>query len=59
MSQIKKLREKAGLTQRALAEKIGVSEITVRKWESGHRTPRLRRIRRLAKVLKCGILRLL
>lgn len=32
---IKKLREKHGLTQSGLAEKINVSDKTVSKWETG------------------------
>lgn len=30
---IKELRARVGLTQRGLADKIGVSDATVRKWE--------------------------
>ncbi len=32
---IKELREKRKITQRELAEKIGVSDKTVSKWETG------------------------
>ncbi len=34
-STIKELREKKGLTQRELAERIKVSDKTVSKWETG------------------------
>lgn len=55
MAALQKLREKAGLTQAELARRLGVSEITVRKWESESRTPRVYRIRQLARVLKCAV----
>lgn len=59
MSQIAILRKKAGLTQRALAAMVGVAEITVRKWESGERAPRIHRLKRLSKVFGCEPGRLL
>jgi transcriptional regulator with XRE-family HTH domain len=59
MSQIKKFREKAGLTQRALAAQVGVAEITVRKWEREKRAPRIESIRALAKVFGCEPAKLL
>lgn len=34
------LRERAGLTQKELAEALGVSRPAVSRWESGRRTPR-------------------
>jgi putative transcriptional regulator len=54
MSQIQRLRLKAGLTQGELAKKLGVSEITVRKWEAKVRTPRTKRLKAIAKVLRCN-----
>ena len=53
MSQIQRLRRKAGLTQAQLAKKLHVSEVTVRKWEADVRTPRTKRIRAIAKILGC------
>ena len=53
MKPLQVLREKAGLTQVQLASKMKVSEITIQNWESGRRTPRVKRIRELAKFLKC------
>ena len=37
--QIKRLRKKLGLTQRQLAEELGVPTNTVARWEQGERTP--------------------
>lgn len=36
---IKRLREDRGLTQRALAESLGVTDKAVSKWESGRGLP--------------------
>lgn len=59
MKQIKTFRERANLTQRELAKALNVSEITVRKWESGERQPRSNRIKGLARKLRCGVEQLL
>ena len=37
---MRELREKAGLTQCGLAEKVGVDRTTVTKWENGQVYPR-------------------
>lgn len=37
--QLKQARSQAGLTQAALAEMLGVAQITLRKWEAGDREP--------------------
>ena len=38
-AEIKTLREKLGLTQSQLANKIGVNQVTVNRWERGHKRP--------------------
>lgn len=38
-NKLKELRQAAGLSQRALAEKLSVSQQTVGKWETGGATP--------------------
>ncbi|MBR2207924.1 MAG: helix-turn-helix transcriptional regulator [Synergistaceae bacterium] len=48
---LKELRRKARLTQEELANLIKVSPITVRRWEWGHRTPRMEEIKKLCEVL--------
>ena len=48
---LKELRKKSGLNQSQLAEKIGVSLLTLFRWEKGERTPRLEDIKALAKAL--------
>lgn len=37
--QIKRARQKLGLSRKDLAERLGVSEWTVRSWELGRRQP--------------------
>lgn len=55
-TRIKHYRKLAGLTQRALAEKAGVSESAIRKYESGERyAPTIRQIVKIAGALKLPI----
>lgn len=51
MENLRKYREKANLTQSRLAERLGVVEMTIRRWESGLREPRASDIKKLAEVL--------
>lgn len=48
---LKTLRKKAGLNQTQLAEAVGVSLLTLFRWEKGERQPRLEEIKSLAKAL--------
>lgn len=52
---IKDYRKKAGLTQKQLAEKIDRKEITIRKYESGEREPRISVIEDICKALNIPI----
>ena len=56
---IKKAREKAGLTQQELADKLGVGQSAVAMWESQKALPRTDKLPVLAKVLKCSVSTLL
>jgi transcriptional regulator with XRE-family HTH domain len=47
----KRLRELAGLTQAAFAERMGVPLRTVQNWEQGHREPRLETFPAIAEAL--------
>ena len=49
--QIKKLRNKAGLTQEALAEKIGVTSQYIIYLEKGKRNPRIGLLYKMAESL--------
>lgn len=52
---LRRLREKAGLTQAALAEALGVDRTTVATWEGGRAFPRAELLPGLARLLGCEI----
>ncbi len=56
---LKKVREKRGLTQAALGEKVGVHQVTIARLETGERNPSMDLLQRLAKALKVKVGRLL
>ena len=58
-STIKALREARGLTQAALAEKIGVSSKTVSKWETAKGLPDISLIQPLATALGVSVIELM
>lgn len=55
---IKKYRNEKGITQKELAQKIGVTPPTLASWESGKRTPKFETVKRIAKGLGVGSLQL-
>lgn len=50
---IREVRQKRGLTQQELADRLGVSLNTVNRMEMGHRTPGLDVVTRLGELLGC------
>lgn len=48
-------RERAGLSQQALGEKIGVSQVAICKWETGQNKPRITTVFRLADALGVNV----
>jgi len=48
---LKSLLETRGLKQKWLAEKIGVSEVTVSNWSSGKSTPNKKNLNKLSDLL--------
>lgn len=52
---IRELREAAGLTQSALALRVGVSRQAVNQWESGINWPSAQLLPRLAFALGCQV----
>jgi len=56
---LRKIREKRGMTQTALAERVGVHRVTIAYLESGARQPSMDLLQRLAKVLKVKVADLL
>ncbi len=53
MKKLKEIRKKQGLTQCQLAEKVGVSHITICRWEKGTRLPSFAHLMKLIEVLHC------
>lgn len=47
---IRRLRQAARMTQKQLADKIGVALVTIQQYESGRRRPRVAQLQRLAEV---------
>ncbi|MBR6521089.1 MAG: helix-turn-helix domain-containing protein [Oscillospiraceae bacterium] len=56
---IKQLREKCGMTQAVLAERIGVSNKAVSKWETGKGLPDVSLLQPLAKELGVSLIELM
>ena len=52
-------RRELGLTQKELAEKLGITDRAVSKWENGRCMPDLSLLRPLSAILKVGIIDLL
>lgn len=48
---IREMRKRAGLTQAEFAEKIGIAQGTVSKWESGKEVPRFESLQRISESL--------
>lgn len=55
MDELKRLREAAGLSQVQLALRLGVSQGTVARWESGVRVPQAGNLIKMANILGCGV----
>lgn len=52
---LRQLRKQAGLSQKALAERLGISGPAIAQWETGRHRPDLRWLPKLASLLNCQI----
>ena len=52
---LKAARQAAGLTQGQLAEKVGVSQRDISRWENGHREPGVLIVKKMAQTLGCSM----
>ena len=53
MINIRKIRERKKISQKSIAELIGVTQSAVSQWESGKTTPTAQNIIDLARILDC------
>lgn len=54
-NKIKFYREKLGISQAVLAEKLNISQSTVGMWETGENVPKTIKLPEIAKALNCTI----
>lgn len=47
------IRKKLGITQKDLADMLGVTPNAISQWENGVRNPSLENVKRLAEILHC------
>lgn len=52
---LKEFREKKGLSQTELANRVGLKQTTISQYESGSRTPNLSMAKKLADVLEISL----
>lgn len=52
---IKTLRRKKGLSQKELAELLGLNQSAVAQWETGKTAPNFRRLKKLTEILECSV----
>ena len=55
VNRVRELRVAAGMTQKALADQLGVTVPTVSKWELGQRTPELERVFRMTLIFGVAV----
>lgn len=56
---IKKARQTAGLTQKELADKLGISVAMISRWEKGTRNPKMSTLAKIAGALEIPVLKIL
>ena len=59
LNSFKRARLIAGLTQKELAEKLGVSAVSIHKWELGKSFPRVKRLHTVADALNTTVAELI
>jgi transcriptional regulator with XRE-family HTH domain len=55
LNKIKKMRKKCGLTQKELADAIGVTQKDVSRWETGVYNPKVDKLLLIAEALSCDL----
>lgn len=54
-SKIRQLRLYEGLTEKEFSEKVGVTEVTISRWENGQRIPKVTYISTMSNIFKVPI----
>lgn len=52
---LKKLRNEVGMSQKDLAERLGVSDTVIVNYENGKKNPNLKRLVQMAEILNCSL----
>lgn len=52
-AKIRQLRERLGMTQKQLADALGLSQVAICLWETGENVPTIQNLYRLADILGC------
>ena len=52
-AKIRQLRERRGMTQKQLADALGLSHVAICLWETGENVPTIQNLYRLADILGC------
>lgn len=59
MSKIKEHRKLKGMTQKELAEAVGIKQVNISQYENGTKNPKLERLKKIANVLGVSYLDLI
>lgn len=59
MKRLAEARKEKGLTQQALADAVGVTQVAVANWEHGRRSPSIANLRKVADALGVPVASLL
>ena len=52
-AKIRQLRERLGMTQKQLADALGLRQVAICLWETGENVPTIQNLYRLADILGC------
>ena len=55
MINIAKIRYEKGISQRELADKIGITDSAICQYENGKRSPNIQTLKKIAQVLNCTV----
>ena len=54
-ARVAEIRKSLGMTQEQLAEAVGVTNVTICKWENNSTVPNATKLLKLSKALKCDV----